>query len=172
MRRSHLFATLVLAVASRGLAAQVPADLVQAMKARDQAIDKADVQTWERLTTTDFASVDETGHRVSRADRVTALKKAKTADFQVRLRERQAHIEVLEARAEKLRLQNAELGGSSDREAKLGDKIDRLRSQTREIEDLYGLEPGDSDDEDEEEGSWKSLSARKPLSRLVKRRKR
>jgi hypothetical protein len=96
-----------------------------------------------------------------------SLKKAKTADFQVRAREREAHIEVLEARAEKLRLQSREFGGPSPQEAKLQKQIDRLRSDERKIVDHYGL-----DDEDDGDDELESLSARKPLSRLVKRRKR
>ena len=95
----------------------------------------------------------------------TLLKKAKTADFQVRTREREAHIEVLEARAEKLRLQALELGGPSDREAQLREKIDRLRSQTRKIADRYGLESEDSDDDEELE----SFESKTPVRRLLKR---
>jgi hypothetical protein len=101
----------------------------------------------------------------------TEVKKAKAADFRMRIRERQAHIEVLEARAEKLRLQSRELGGPSDREAKLQEKIDRLRSEERKIVDRYGLEPEDSDDGDEELGELETIAARRPVRRLIKRRR-
>jgi hypothetical protein len=95
----------------------------------------------------------------------TLLRKAKTADFQVRAREREAHIEVLEARAEKLRLKSLELGHPSDREAKLQERIDRVLSQTRKIADRYGLESEDSDDDEELE----SFESKTPVRRLLKR---
>ena len=61
------------------LAGQTPADLVQAMRARDQAVDKADVAAWERLTAPEFTLVTETGQLLTRADRVAELKKATPA---------------------------------------------------------------------------------------------
>ena len=44
------------------VAGQAPADLVQAMRAGDQAIGKADLPTWEKLTGGAFTLVNETGH--------------------------------------------------------------------------------------------------------------
>jgi hypothetical protein len=61
------------------LAGQTPADLVQAMRARDQAVDKADVAAWERLTAPEFTNVTETGHLLTRAERVAELKNTKPA---------------------------------------------------------------------------------------------
>ena len=61
------------------LAGQVPADLVEAVRARSQAVDKADVPAWERLTAPEFTNVTETGRLLTRAERVAELKKAKPA---------------------------------------------------------------------------------------------
>jgi hypothetical protein len=71
---------------------------------------------------------------------------------------------VPEARAEKLRLQSLELGGAgpSDREAKLREKIDRLRSEEQKLADRYGL-----DDNDDKESL--SAAAPQPARRFVKR---
>jgi hypothetical protein len=57
--------------------AQAPPDLVQAARARDQAIDKIDVATWDRLTAPDFTVVLETGRLVTRAERIVEFKKQK-----------------------------------------------------------------------------------------------
>src|SRR5690348_5055171 len=79
MRSSSGIAALILVVASFALPAQVPADLTQAFKARDQAIDKVDVAAWERVTAAGFIVVDDTGRRLTRAERLTQFKKSKPA---------------------------------------------------------------------------------------------
>lgn len=78
MNRTCLFVPFLLCSAlPLTLSGQVPADLVQAAQARDQAIDKVDVAAWERLTAPDFTAVNETGHLFTRADRIAKLKKTK-----------------------------------------------------------------------------------------------
>jgi hypothetical protein len=68
-------------------------------------------------------------------------------------------------------LQSLELvGGSSEREAKLRDQIDRVRSQEQRLADRFEMESDDGDDDDELDEELES-TARKPVSRLVKRRK-
>lgn len=79
MRGLHALAALLLMVSARTVAAQVPADLTQAIKARDQAVGKVDVPAWERLTATGFTVVDDNGHRFTRAERLTDFKKTKPA---------------------------------------------------------------------------------------------
>src|SRR5689334_7805631 len=79
MRRPHVLAALVVMATPLTLAAQIPADLAQAIKARDQTIDKVDLATWERLTASDFTLVDEKGRRLTRAERVSEFKKATPA---------------------------------------------------------------------------------------------
>jgi len=79
MTRTYLVAALLLCTAPVVVAAQAPADLVQAAHARDQAVDKVDVATWERLTAPEFTVVNETGHLLTRAERIAELRKAKPA---------------------------------------------------------------------------------------------
>ena len=67
---------------------QPPADLAQAMRDRDQAIDKADAATWDRLTGDDFTVVMETGRLMTRAERLAEIRKAKPIGLQPCQRER------------------------------------------------------------------------------------
>jgi hypothetical protein len=79
MRGLHILTALGMTIVPLVLAAQAPADLPQAIKLRDQAIDKADTATWERLTAPNFTGVDATGHRFTRAERLVELKQQKPA---------------------------------------------------------------------------------------------
>ena len=58
-------------------AAQVPAELREAMRARDEAIAKADTATWDRLTSADFTDVRTDGILMTRAERLALLKTQK-----------------------------------------------------------------------------------------------
>ena len=80
MKTSTVVVALVLSAAPRSYTTQSfppPTDLVQAAKSRDAAIDKVDVPTWERLTAAEFTTVDETGHFMTRAERLAQFKKGK-----------------------------------------------------------------------------------------------
>ena len=59
------------------IAAQVPAELQEAMRARDQAVAKADAATWDRLTAEDFTVVLEDGTLMAKAERLAQLKTQK-----------------------------------------------------------------------------------------------
>lgn len=61
----------------RTTAAQVPAALREAMKARDLAVAKADAATWDRLTTEDFTVVTPDGKLFNKAERLARLKQQK-----------------------------------------------------------------------------------------------
>jgi hypothetical protein len=58
----------------RASAAQVPAELLEAMRARDEALAKADADTWNRFTTADFTDVRTDGILLTRAERLALLK--------------------------------------------------------------------------------------------------
>ena len=60
-----------------GVAAQVPAELREAMRARDLAVVKADIATWDRLTTGDFTVVTPDGIMLTKAERLAQLKQQK-----------------------------------------------------------------------------------------------
>ena len=74
-----LIAFLSLVPAS--LAAQVPAELRDAIRARDEAIAKADASTWDRLTAPSFTVVGEDGRMMSKAQRLAELRKQKPEPF-------------------------------------------------------------------------------------------
>ena len=59
------------------LTGQAPADLVQAARARDAAIDKVDVATWQRFTAPEFTVVNDAGRLLTLAERITELKQSK-----------------------------------------------------------------------------------------------
>src|SRR5712692_11853932 len=59
------------------MAAQVPPELRQAMRARDLAVAKADAVTWDRLTTADFTVVTPGGTLFTKAERLAQLKQQK-----------------------------------------------------------------------------------------------
>ena len=58
----------------RASAAQVPAELLEAMRARDEALAKADADTWNRFTTADLTDVRTDGILLTRAERLALLK--------------------------------------------------------------------------------------------------
>ena len=60
------------------LAAQVPAELRDAIRARDEAIAKADASTWDRLTAPSFTVVAEDGRMMTKAQRLAELRKQKS----------------------------------------------------------------------------------------------
>jgi len=59
------------------MAAQVPAELREAMRARDEAIAKADSATWDRLTTDDFTAVLADGTLLTKSERLAQFKTLK-----------------------------------------------------------------------------------------------
>jgi hypothetical protein len=61
------------------LTGQAPADLVQAVRARDAAIEKVDVATWQRFTASEFTVVNDAGRLLTLAERITELKQTKPA---------------------------------------------------------------------------------------------
>jgi len=52
------------------LVAQVPAELREAMRARDDAVAKADAAAWDRLTADDFTVVSADGTLLTKAERL------------------------------------------------------------------------------------------------------
>jgi hypothetical protein len=79
MSRAHIFPlafTLSCFIPS-SVAAQVPAQLQQAMRARDEAVAKADAATWDRLTVDDFTVVLADGTLMTKAERLAQLKTQK-----------------------------------------------------------------------------------------------
>jgi hypothetical protein len=61
------------------LVAQVPAELRDLMRTRDEAIAKADVATWDRLTAADFTVVLADGTLRTKADRLAQFAKQPAA---------------------------------------------------------------------------------------------
>jgi hypothetical protein len=59
------------------MTAQVPAELREAMRARDEAVAKADAATWDRLTTDDFTVVLADGSLLTKAERLAQFKTQK-----------------------------------------------------------------------------------------------
>lgn len=57
-----------------GLAAQVPPDLAQAVRTRDEALDRGDIRTWELMTAPAFALVGIDGRLRTRAERLAQLR--------------------------------------------------------------------------------------------------
>jgi hypothetical protein len=94
MAGRNLFSSLCVAAALAALTAcsasstdsavqpgtNAPPDLVKAAHERDEAVEKVDVATWDRLTTPDFTLVDDTGRFMNRADRLAEFKASKPAD--------------------------------------------------------------------------------------------
>jgi hypothetical protein len=68
------FAVTLSFLVPSAIAAQVPADLQEAMSVRDLAVAKADAATWDRLTTEDFTVVDATGTLLTKAMRLAQIK--------------------------------------------------------------------------------------------------
>ena len=79
MSRAHMLglAFAVSCVVPSTMAAQVPADLQEAMRARDQAVSTADAATWDRLTADDFTVVLADGTLMTKAERLAQIKTEK-----------------------------------------------------------------------------------------------
>jgi Domain of unknown function (DUF4440) len=61
-------------VVPSAIAAQVPPELREAMRARDEAVAKADAATWDRLTTDDFTVVLADGTLLTKGERLAQFK--------------------------------------------------------------------------------------------------
>lgn len=75
--RSSRWVLPLLCLLPTGVAAQVPAELRELMRARDLAVAKADAATWDRLTTDDFTVVTPDGTMLTKAERLAQLKQQK-----------------------------------------------------------------------------------------------
>jgi len=74
-RRSGLWLVFLSALmCPPAAAAQIPAELREAMRARDRAVALADAVTWDRLTADDFSVVQENGVFMTKAERLAELK--------------------------------------------------------------------------------------------------
>ena len=65
--------TLLFLVAASTFAGEIPAELEQAIRARDKAVAKKDASTWDRLTTADFITVRPDGKLMNKAERLAQL---------------------------------------------------------------------------------------------------
>ena len=75
--RMFRVAFTLLCLLPTAMAAQVPAELREAMRARDEAIAKADSATWDRLTTDDFTAVLADGTLLTKRERLAQFKTLK-----------------------------------------------------------------------------------------------
>ena len=98
-----------------------------------------------------------------------ARTRADTELVKAKILKAEAETEFLQAKTERIRLQNGEYSLSDSETRKYQDKIDRLRSQTREIADSYGFP---SDDEDGKLDELETRAMRSSGKRLVRRRLR
>ncbi len=70
MSRTRMLLTFaVTCLVPSAMAAQVPPELREAMRARDEAVAKADAATWDRFTTDDFTVVLADGTLLTKAER-------------------------------------------------------------------------------------------------------
>lgn len=75
MTRRMLAFTIGAALFAAGsIAAEVPADLQEAIRTRQEAVANRDAATWDRLTTADFTLVDASGRISTKAERLAQLK--------------------------------------------------------------------------------------------------
>jgi hypothetical protein len=74
------------------MAAQVPADLREAMRARDEAVAKADAATWDRLTTDDFTAVMADGTLLTKAERLAQFKTQQATPLEPAQQEQIKHV--------------------------------------------------------------------------------
>src|SRR3981189_1091233 len=72
--RMFRFAFALSCLVPSAIAAQVPRDLREAMRARDEAVAKADAATWDRLTADDFTVVLADGTLLTKAERLAQFK--------------------------------------------------------------------------------------------------
>jgi len=61
-----MYLVLAISVATTGLAAEIPAELQQAIQARDEAVTKKDASSWDRLTIMVTQSFDNYRERMAR----------------------------------------------------------------------------------------------------------
>jgi hypothetical protein len=78
--RMLVFAIGAALLAQGSVAAQVPADLQEAIRAREEAFDKKDAAAWDRLTTADFTVVNQDGRISTKAERLADLKGEKPSE--------------------------------------------------------------------------------------------
>jgi hypothetical protein len=72
-----IYLVLAISVSMTGLAAEIPAELKQAIHARDEAVTNRDASTWDRLTMPGFIAVRPEGRLMSKAERLAQLKAEK-----------------------------------------------------------------------------------------------
>ena len=75
--RVTVLASWLLSVLPASSAAQIAPELREAMQARLEAIWKKDAATWSRLTADEFTVVVPEGQRMTKSDRLAALKTEK-----------------------------------------------------------------------------------------------
>jgi uncharacterized protein DUF4440 len=75
--RTMMYLVFAIPLATTALAAEIPVELQQAIQARDEAVAKKDVSTWDRLTTSDFIVVRPEGKLMNKAERLAQLKAEK-----------------------------------------------------------------------------------------------
>ena len=76
-RRTVMYLALAIPVATTVLAAEIPAELQQAIRARDEAVARRDASTWDRLTMPGFIVVRPEGRLMNKAERLAQLKAEK-----------------------------------------------------------------------------------------------
>jgi uncharacterized protein DUF4440 len=77
LRLCTLQLTVLLICLIPDAAAQVPADLEEAMRLRSQAVVKADGPTWDKYTADDFTVVLPDGKLINKAERLALMKTRK-----------------------------------------------------------------------------------------------
>ena len=73
----YAIALLAFLAAFSSLAAGIPEELEQAVRARDQAVEKKDASTWDRMTMPGFIVVRPEGRLMSKAERLAQIKTEK-----------------------------------------------------------------------------------------------
>ena len=73
-RGSIMYLVFAISLATTALAADIPVELQQAIRARDEAVAKKDVSTWGRLTMPDFIVVRPEGKLMNKAERLAQIK--------------------------------------------------------------------------------------------------
>ena len=76
-RGSVMYLAFAISLATTALAAEIPVELQQAIRARDQAVAKKDLSTWDRLTMPDFIVVRPEGRLMNKAERLAQIKAEK-----------------------------------------------------------------------------------------------
>lgn len=71
---NRMMMVLTLALGAPLGAAEIPANLQEAIRLRGEAVARKDAATWDRLTTADFTTVLEDGRLQTKAERLAQLK--------------------------------------------------------------------------------------------------